>query len=50
MLQSYSSYVWTCYAVTAMVLVLNIWLAHRSHRKELEANRRRRETKSERTL
>jgi heme exporter protein CcmD len=48
MFDKYASYIWTCYGITAAVLILNVWLAHRSHTKELQAVRRRQQTQAER--
>jgi heme exporter protein CcmD len=41
MITTYAPYVWTCYGATAVVLVLNLWLARRRHNIELQAARRR---------
>jgi heme exporter protein CcmD len=47
MIATYAYYVWPCYIVTAVVLALNVWLARRSHAKELQASRRRQQMKVE---
>ena len=46
-MSTYASYVWTCYGITAAVLILNVWLARRSHSVELKAVRRRQQMQSE---
>lgn len=46
-METYAPYVWTCYGITAAVLVLNIWLARRRHTIELESLRRRHKMQSE---
>jgi heme exporter protein CcmD len=46
MIETYASYVWACYGITAAVLALNIWLARRSFNIELAAARRRQQMKS----
>ena len=43
MIATYASYIWTCYGITAAVLILNVWLARRSHNAELQAMQRRRQ-------
>jgi len=47
MFATYAAYIWPCYGVTAAVLVLNVWLARRSHTKELQAMRRRQQVQAE---
>ncbi|MBC7983655.1 MAG: heme exporter protein CcmD [Candidatus Obscuribacterales bacterium] len=47
MIATYASYIWTCYGITAAVLVLNVWLARRSLTTELQATRRRQQTQAE---
>jgi heme exporter protein CcmD len=49
MIATYASYVWSCYGITAAVLILNVWLARRSHTTELKAASRRMQMKSEPT-
>ena len=46
MIETYASYVWACYGITAAVLALNIWLARRSFNNELAVARRRQQMKS----
>ena len=46
MIETYASYVWACYGITAAVLVLNIWLARRAFNNELAAARRRQQMKA----
>jgi len=43
MFESYSTYIWSCYGITAAVLVLILWLAGRDHANELQNTRRRQE-------
>jgi heme exporter protein CcmD len=47
MIATYASYIWTCYGITAAVLILNVWLAHRSHAAELQSVKRRQQMKIE---
>jgi heme exporter protein CcmD len=47
MFETYAAYIWPCYGITAAVLALNVWLARRSHAKELQAARRRQRMKAE---
>ncbi len=37
----YTGYVWSCFALTAVVLIANVWLARRSLAQELVKARRR---------
>ena len=36
----YGVYVWSCYGLTLAVLVLNVWLARRSHAEQAQHARR----------
>jgi heme exporter protein CcmD len=47
MIETYAAYVWACYGITAAVLILNLWLAKRSHASELTALQRRQQMKIE---
>jgi heme exporter protein CcmD len=47
MIATYASYIWSCYGITAAVLVLNVWLARRSHAHELRATQRRLQVRAE---
>ena len=47
MIATYASYIWTCYGITAAVLILNVWLARRSHLNELKATQRRQQMQAE---
>ena len=47
MMATYASYVWSCYGITAAILALNVYLAHRSRMEALKAARRRQQVKSE---
>ena len=47
MIATYASYIWTCYGITAAVLILNVWLARRSHLNELKATQRRQQMHAE---
>ena len=49
MIATYASYIWSCYGITAAVLILNVWLARRSLAKELRATQRRQQIKAEET-
>jgi heme exporter protein CcmD len=46
MIETYASYVWACYGITAAVLALNFFLARSSFKRELAAARRRQQMKS----
>ncbi len=46
MIQTYASYVWSCYGIVTAVLMLNVWLARRSLNNELAAARRRQQIKA----
>ena len=46
MIQTYAAFVWSCYGITAAIVLLNIWLARRSLSNELAAARRRQQMKS----
>jgi heme exporter protein CcmD len=46
MIETYASFVWSCYGITAAIVLLNIWLARRSFKNELAAARRRQQMKS----
>ncbi|MEM9384650.1 MAG: heme exporter protein CcmD [Pseudomonadota bacterium] len=37
----YASYVWSAVSVSAVVIALNVWAAHRGHRQMLISLRRR---------
>jgi heme exporter protein CcmD len=49
MIATYASYIWSCYGITAAVLVLNVWLARRGHENELRATQRRQQMRAEET-
>jgi heme exporter protein CcmD len=49
MIETYAGYVWSCYGITAAVLVLNLWLARRSHLAELKTTRRRQQILAEKS-
>jgi heme exporter protein D len=41
MIETYASFVWSCYGATVAVWILGLWLARRSFNNELAAARRR---------
>ena len=46
MIETYAVFVWSCYGITAAIVIGNIWLARRSLNSELAAARRRQQMKS----
>jgi heme exporter protein CcmD len=46
MIATYANFVWSCYIITAVGLVLNIWLARRSLTRELKNAKRRQQMQS----
>ncbi|MEO0422164.1 MAG: heme exporter protein CcmD [Pseudomonadota bacterium] len=44
----YASYVWSAVGISALVIALNIWAAHRGHRQMLITLRRRAQVERDR--
>jgi heme exporter protein CcmD len=47
MIATYAEYIWPCYIATAVVLVLNVWLARRKLAQELQNTKRSQQMKAQ---